>query len=109
MPTPPRKYPYNFIYKDGSYMTFYLTRQDYQKLVEYKLKDRSVVDLSLGILDISDIRSVVEQKIPEKPKNENTDEAENESFSKLFNLPYTDPETDEWLKEKLKNIWEGEH
>jgi hypothetical protein len=108
MATPRRKYPYNFIYRDGKYVKFELTKDDFDKVIEYKIAGRAVVPVSIGFIEITDVVTAVEKKVEEQPKEKPKKEKEDDSFSKLFNLPYMDPDSEDYLKKQLAEIWEGE-
>lgn len=75
MATPKKKYPYNFIYADGNYMTFDVTNEEYEDLKKI-MRERSVfsntdgfIEFSAGLVNLKDLRFVVSMK-EEKPQIE---------------------------------------
>lgn len=70
MATPPKKYPYAIYYSDGAYLTYDLLREDFEciKNVMLSSKAKPVAVTSVGILDLSQVRSVIELK--EEPNKE---------------------------------------
>lgn len=94
MATPKKKYKYTFLYTDGTYLTYELTREDFT-LLEKALcegEEWKHVSISIGIVATEGIRSIIEQKEPE-PEQETLEEAPME------NLPVLDQESFEWLKQ----------
>lgn len=111
MATPKKRYPYNFFYRDKSFVTFDLTKEDFDKVVEYKMDGKDVVPVSIGFIEIKDVVTAVEKKMDkeiEKPKGDEPKEEIYESFSKKFGLPDLDEESREYLQKSLVAIWEGE-
>jgi hypothetical protein len=74
MATPKKTKPYAIYYNDGSYMIYDLTQEDFDMLSTcIQDSPTSAIELSIGIIVLKDVRSVIRQKPPEKPKkNEGT-------------------------------------
>lgn len=80
MATAKKVYPYAIYYRDGSYMIYDLTNDDFaailkvlkQPKISFNQMGNSqpnfVIETSVGIFDMADVRSVIKQKPPEKPK-----------------------------------------
>lgn len=80
MATPKKTYPYAIYYNDGSYMIYDLTQDDYDHLKKTLTHTPAFntgglqygspvsIELSIGLISLKDIRSVIKQKPPEKPK-----------------------------------------
>ena len=66
MPKPKVRKPYNFLYTDGSYITYDLTKDEYTDITQLLGTDAKFVKVDFGILALSDIRSVVELKEEKK-------------------------------------------
>jgi hypothetical protein len=92
MATPKKKYPYAIYYKDGSYMIYDLTTDDYATLVQSMIEEAHAVVTSVGLLVLEDIRSIIEQK-PEKVKKVKPEKPA---------YPDLDAESVEWLNEFMK-------
>lgn len=87
--------PYAIYYKDGTYMTYDLTKDDYEALTG-AIVERKPVALSVGFIVIDDIRAVILQKptpapVPDKPA-----------------VPDLPPDEREWLKTALAGIYDEE-
>ena len=93
MATPKKRYKYTIFYTDGTFMTFELTKDDYDNLVRTlsawtKERGAMFAVVSIGIISISDIRAVVEQK-----------EEEIEEETPVDTNPPLDQDSYNWLKE----------
>jgi hypothetical protein len=84
-------------------MTYELTNADFDEIASAMVVGSKVVQVSIGILSLVDIRSIVKVKQEDESKKENE---EVNSFSKRFNTPHLDVASEEWLREQLKEIWE---
>ena len=93
MPSPPKKYPYNVFYEDGTFMTYEFTRADYQKIEQTMMEEKPYVSVSIGILSLKNVRAIVEQKLVE-------DEVEETPADSGY--PLMDSEEYLWLKEQQK-------
>lgn len=95
MATPKKRYKYTFLYTDGTYLTYELTREDFT-LLEKALcegEEWRYVSISVGIVATEGIRSIIEQKEPEQDAPEAPEE------TPMENLPVLDQESFEWLKQ----------
>jgi hypothetical protein len=98
MATPKKKKNYTFLYTDGSYVTYELTKEDYSEVQEALEETWSghpiFVPISIGIVAVHDIRSIIEQKeVDEEPElDENGNPVE---------LPIMDQESYNWYKEYM--------
>jgi hypothetical protein len=111
MATPKVKYPYNFFYRDKSFVTFELTKDDFKKIVEFKISGKNIVPVSIGFIDVTDVVTAVEKRVDkeiDKPTKDTPKDETYESFSKRFGLPDLDEESREYLQKSLVNLWEGE-
>ena len=110
MATPKRRYPYNFVYRDGKYVEFHLTREDFEKITAAKIAGApDTVAVSIGFIEIKDVITAVEKAVPTETKERKVKEEVDEdtvSFSKRFNTPPVDVESEEYLRRVLANIWE---
>jgi hypothetical protein len=93
MATPKKKYPYAIYYKDGSYMIYDLTTDDYATLVQGVIDNAHGVVTSVGLLVLEDIRSIIEQKPEPKVKKVKEEKPA---------YPDLDAESVEWLNEFMK-------
>lgn len=89
MATPKKRYKYTFLYQDGTYITYELTKEDYEKILQ-RAHTEGVAVISIGFVNLQGIRSVIEQKEEE--------EQEVEVEQSLENIPVLDQESYEWLK-----------
>lgn len=99
MPTPKKRYRYTFLYTDQTYLTYELTKEDFEK-VEQGLTgvgERTILGLplsfvavSIGVIGLANIRSVIEQK---------EEEPEEEAEKALTDLPVLDQESYNWIKQ----------
>lgn len=87
--------PYAIYYNDGTYMIYDLTEEDLNRIMDRLVVNplpasrHKYVKISLGILCLTDIRSVIEQKEKDKEGNSQT---RSESA-----LPFLTPEEMEWM------------
>jgi hypothetical protein len=96
MATPKKKKPHTFLYTDGSYITYELTKEDYESL-EAALchgEEWKYVAISIGIVSVQDIRSIIEQKEVEQ-------ELELDEDGNPVELPIMDQESYNWYKEYM--------
>ena len=94
MATPKKRYRYTFLYTDQTYLTYELTREDFQNIEDTlcgKTK-QAFVAVSIGVIGIDQVRSVIEQKEEELTEEEETEKA-------LTDLPVLDQESYNWLKQ----------
>lgn len=101
MATPKKRYKYTFLYTDQTYLTYELTREDFEK-VEQGLTGtgdktalglpRSFVAVSIGVIGLTNIRSVIEQKEEEPQVDEEGNPLE---------LPVLDQESYNWIKQYI--------
>ncbi len=92
MATPKKRYKYTFLYQDGTYITYELTKEDYEKVLQ-RVHTEGVAVISIGFVNLKGIRSVIEQKEPELQEQEET-----EIEHPLDNIPVLDQESYDWLK-----------
>ena len=97
MATPKKRYRYTFLYTDQTYLTYELTRDDYENVLkavaEWGRQGGTLFAvISIGIISISDIRSIIEQK-EEEPQ---LDEEGNP-----LQLPVLDQESYNWIKQYM--------
>lgn len=93
MPTPKKRYTYTFFYNDGSYMTFELTKEDFNS-VETGLchgEEWHYAATSIGIIGLSNIKAVILQK----------GEEDEEEVKTSRTLPPLDQESYNWIKEQI--------
>lgn len=90
MATPKKKYKYVFIYEDQTYLTYELTKEDFYSLEQALChgEEWKYVSVSIGILSMSGIRSIIEQK-----------EDEEEQETPVDTNPPLDQDSYNWLKE----------
>lgn len=93
MPTPKKRYTYTFFYNDGSYMTFELTKEDFNSLETALCRGEELqyVATSIGIIGLSNIKAVILQK----------DEEEEDEINTSQTLPPLDQESYNWIKEQI--------
>lgn len=105
MATPKRRYKYTFLYTDGTYLTYELTREDFEKVEQgltgvnanpdgraYIKVTAHFVSTSIGVIGLDNIRSVIEQKEPEQNDEPEVNESE---------LPVLDQESYNWVKQYM--------
>jgi hypothetical protein len=105
MATPKKRYRYTFLYTDQTYLTYELTREDFQRIEEgltyqnanedgraWIKPEKKFVAVSIGIIGLENIRSIIEQKEEELTEEEETEKA-------LTDLPVLDQESYNWLKQ----------
>lgn len=93
MATPKKRYRYTFLYTDQTYLTYELTKEDFQKVEEGLVSEElkaSFVAVSIGVIGLNGVRSVIEQK---------EEEPEEEAEKALTDLPVLDQESYNWLKQ----------
>ena len=98
MATPKKKKKHTFLYTDGSYITYELTREDFAEIQEALEEtwsgDPIFVPISIGIVAVHDIRSIIEQK-------EEETELELDENGNPVELPILDQESYNWYKEYM--------
>lgn len=94
MATPKKKYQYTIFYNDGTYMTFELTKEDFNHIEAglTQAQTSTFASVSIGIIGLSNIKAVIEQKDAEP-------EVEQEPQSDT--LPPLDQESYNWIKEQI--------
>lgn len=92
MATPKKKKPHTFLYQDGTYITYELTREDYET-VAHEAKDEGTAIISIGLINLKGIRSVIEQREVELD-NEEAEINDGE-------LPVLDQESYNWIKQYM--------
>lgn len=70
MASPKKRTPYAVVRDDNTYVIYDLTKDDYEHLSNSLVSEAKFCKLSIGILKLSDIRSVIEQKPEPKAKKE---------------------------------------
>lgn len=99
MPTPKKRKAYNVIYTDGSYMTYDLTVNEYEHIVE-RMEHKGIAQLSFGTIATEDIRSIVEFKEPkEEPRERELED---------LGLPEMTNEQLEWMRQNIPGFYELE-
>lgn len=73
MATPKKTYPYAIIYRDGTFMVYDLTKDDFEAVTKAMFGEKKVAITTVGILDLSDVRGVIEQKIKPVEKTKATE------------------------------------
>ena len=107
MATPKKRYRYTFLYTDQTYLTYELTREDFQRIEEgltyqnanedgraWIKPEKKFVSVSIGVIGLENIRSIIEQK-EEEPQPE-LDENGNP-----LELPILDQASYEWIKQYM--------
>ena len=95
MPTPKKRKLYTFIYTDGVYLSYELTKDDYDNVEDSLVADptpRRFVSTSVGVIGLDNIRAVIEQKDVEQEVEE---EPQNDT------LPPLDQESYDWIKQQI--------
>ena len=95
MATPKKKYRYTIFYNDGTYMTFELTKDDFEEvkagLTAAYMNKPIFASVSIGVIGLNNIKAVIEQK----------DEEPQEEVSTGDTLPPLDQESYNWIKEQI--------
>jgi hypothetical protein len=91
MATPKKKYKYTIFYTDGAYMTFELTREDYNDIAHALVHGKMFATVSIGTLGLKDVRSIVEQKEEEEQEQEQPQDTN----------PPLDQESQDWIKHQI--------
>lgn len=92
MATPKKKYKYTFLYTDGTYLTFELTKEDFdnvEKALTQGQAQQKFTAVSIGVIGLDGIRSIIEQK----------DEEPQEDTPPEDTLPPLDQESYNWFKQ----------
>ena len=98
MATPKKKYRYTFLYTDQTYLTYELTREDFER-AQYALcsdtraGEVKFVAVSIGVVGLENIRSIIEQK-EEEPQLD-------EEGKPVDSLPVLDQESYNWIKQYI--------
>lgn len=92
MATPKKKYQYTIFYNDGTYMTFELTKEDFNHIEVGLTQAQGFAPVSIGIIGLSNIKAVIEQKDAEPEVEEET---------QGDTLPPLDQESYNWIKEQI--------
>jgi hypothetical protein len=95
MATPKKRKPHTFLYTDGSYITYELTREDFEQIEQKLIEGKPFASISIGIVGLKDIRSIIEQKEVEEQQLE-LDENGNP-----VELPILDQESYDWYKQYM--------
>lgn len=94
MATPKKRKPYTFLYTDGSYITYELTKEDFTEIETGLIEVRTFAPISIGIVGLKDIRSIIEQK-------EVSEEPELDENGNPVELPILDQESYDWYKQYM--------
>lgn len=94
MATPKKKYNYTIFYNDGTYMTFELTKEDFNRIETglTQAQAQTFASVSIGVIGLSNIKAVIEQKDAEPEVEEET---------QGDTLPPLDQESYNWIKEQI--------
>lgn len=93
------RHPFAIYYTDGSYMVYDVTMEDYEDLKRALTFKEDVVETTVGLIMTRDIRSVIEQRPPEKPKEATPDKPA---------LPKLTIEEARWIKTAMEGIYDVE-
>lgn len=104
MATPKKRYKYTFLYTDQTYLTYELTREDFEKVEQgltgnnphperaFIKPTMNFVAVSIGVIGLDGVRSVIEQKEEEPQVDEEGNPLE---------LPVLDQESYNWIKQYI--------
>jgi hypothetical protein len=92
MATPKKKRSYTILYTDGTYLTYDLTKEDFEsvKAALCHGEEWKYVAVSIGIIGMENVRSIIEQKEEELEEETPTD-----------TNPPLDQESYNWIKEQI--------
>ena len=96
MATPKKKRNYTIFYNDGTYMTFELTKDDFEEIETGLTAPKThasaptYASVSIGVIGLGNIKAIIEQK-EEEPEEETPTDTN----------PPLDQESYNWIKEQI--------
>lgn len=99
MATKPKVYPYTILRDDNSFLTYDLTKKEYEEIFKALSNGRAFIKVEAGIISLKDVRHVIEVEIQEEvenqPHNPPVSAAEQEQFNKFMKM-FDEEDEDQW-------------
>jgi hypothetical protein len=70
MATKPKKFPYTILRDDNTYLTYDMSRKEFDDVFLALSNGRPFIKIDAGILSLKDIRHIIEYIAPEQPQQE---------------------------------------
>ncbi len=101
MATKPKKFHFTILRDDNTYLTYDLTRKEYEDIYTALANGRAFIKVDAGIISLKDVRHVIEVEIVEKeeenqPYTPPVSPEELEAYNK-FNKLFDEEDEDQWL------------
>jgi hypothetical protein len=100
MATKPKVYPYTILRDDNTYLTYDMTRKEYEDVYTALSNGRAFIKVEAGIISLKDVRHVIEVEIQEEvenqPQNPPVSPDELEQYNKFMKM-FDEEDEDQWL------------
>jgi hypothetical protein len=99
MATKPKKFHFTVLRDDNTYLTYDMTRKEYEDLYTALVNGRAFIKVEAGIISLKDVRHVIEVEL--QPEVENQPEAppvsvaEQEQYNKFMKM-FDEEDEDQW-------------
>lgn len=99
MATKPKKFHYTILRDDNSFLTYDLTKKEYEEIFKALSNGRAFIKVEAGIISLKDVRHVIEVEIQEEvenqPYNPPVSASEQEQFNKFMKM-FDEEDEDQW-------------
>jgi hypothetical protein len=100
MATKPKVYPYTILRDDNTYLTYDMTRKEYEELYKALMNARPFIKVEAGIISLKDVRHVIEvepvEEVEARPENPPVSPEELEQYNKFMKM-FDEEDEDQWL------------
>jgi len=101
MATKPKKFHFTVLRDDNTYLTYDMTRKEYEELYTALVNGRAFIKVEAGIISLKDVRHVIEVEIQEeeaenKPEAPPVTVAEQEAYNRFVKM-FDEEDEDQWL------------
>ena len=100
MATKPKKFPFTILRDDNTYLTYDMTRKEFDEVYLALSNGRAFIKIESGIISLKDVRHIVEYVEPEeieaKPEEVPVSPEEMEAYREYLRL-HEEEESNPWL------------
>ena len=101
MATKPKKFPFTILRDDNTYLTYDMTRREFDEVCTALIMETPYIKIDAGIISLKDVRHVIEVEIQEeevenKPEAPPVTVAEQEAYNRFVKM-FDEEDEDQWL------------
>lgn len=101
MATKPKKYPHTILRDDNTFLTYDLTKKEYEDIYTALANGRAFIKVDAGIISLKDVRHVMEVEVQEEevqtqPYTPPVSPSEQEEYNKFMKM-LNEEDEDQWL------------